>query len=222
MGVRSCTTWHGGAYKVCSPAPGSGDVRDRKWLCPPACHPKHTYQMKSLLSRGRGRPKLAYWSPVLTEGKLMSGQRPPTSPTPTQRGRDDIRLGKPIVLGSWLPSHTEDTHQGHALVPSSAPVPLGLASHSKECLLTPTVHQGSVGGKTERQEAQGNGGVSKLNSPSCQSQVGSLGLTESGTQAAFSLFPVVAPGGCASSSHHVFIPPSQRKEKGGQFTHHSA
>lgn len=140
----------------------------------------------------------------------------------TERGRDDIRLGKSIILGSWLPSHTEDTHQGHVLVPSSAPVPLGLASHSKECLLTPTVHQGSVGGKTERQEAQGNGGVSKLNYTSCKSQVGSLGLTESGTQAAFSLFPVVAPGGCASSSHHVFIPPSQRKEKGGQFTHHSA
>lgn len=154
--------------------------RDRKWLCPPACHPTQTHQMKSLLSRSGGRPNLAYWSSVLMEGKLMSGQATHLAHRHRGRGRDAISLGKSVILDSWRPSHTEDTQQGLALEPSSAPAPLGLASHSKEGLRTP-VHQGSVGGKTKRQEAQGNRGVSKLNSP-CKSQVGGLALTESGTQ----------------------------------------
>ena len=52
VGVCFCTPWRGGAEQtVCSQsAPDSQETRDRRWLCPPACHSKHTREIKSRIS----------------------------------------------------------------------------------------------------------------------------------------------------------------------------
>lgn len=140
VGVCFCTPWRGGAEQtVCSQsAPDSQETRDRRWLCPPACHSKHTHEIKSRLSgkkRGVAGVEPASRSSVHMEEGSRVGKATHLPQPPVGGGRDYIQPGQIHVLHSLLPRDAEGTNTGpRCSRPSLVPGALGLASHSEEHL----------------------------------------------------------------------------------------
>lgn len=125
-----------------------------------------------------------------------------------------------MVLCGWLPvtlkAHSTGPHCSSQVSPCASPSGPSFKRISTEHLLCTR----TLGGQAMK-AAQGNHGISHLESPSCKSPSGWPGADRQGpgpllvhSLLQWPLFQIrlMTPDSCASSSHHGFIPVSGKEE----------
>lgn len=98
-------------------APDSQETRDRRWLCPPACHSKHTREIKSRLSgkkRGVAGVEPASRSSVHMEEGSRVGKATHLPQPPLEEAEITYNPGKSMSFTAAFPVMPKAPTPGHA------------------------------------------------------------------------------------------------------------
>lgn len=173
-GVCFHTTWHRGAdHKVHSQQHLVPGDEGQDMAMPTHLSPKHVSGEVTAL-QGRREAELASRNSDPTEGKLTRGQGQPP-PHPNRKGQRFCQLrASPWSLAVGFPvtlkAHGTGPHCSSQVSPCASPPGPSFKRMSAEHLLCAR----TLGGQAMK-AAQGNHGVSHLESPSCKSPGGWLG-----------------------------------------------